>query len=120
MPLHPLRSFQEQVYAPVDGVGFVHDPEGPANHQDEHDDGGCAFKALEEGREDLPRLRLAIYMVVGVVHDDAAFVAIHVNDLAVELTAGDYPSKNRTRYNDGKDDCKRVRYFKVRTHGEQI
>ncbi len=91
--LHPPQECHD---ADVDGVAVVQYPEGAADHKDEDDDVGFVAEAVEERGKDLPRLRLALDVVEGVVFDDEAcgLAAVGVADgdgLSHELSAGDEP-----------------------------
>jgi len=54
----PDGKLQKGTYAHINGPGVVHDPKGPANHQNEDDDAGLALKTHEQCGKNLPGLGL--------------------------------------------------------------
>ena len=109
MFLHPLCPVQKQIDTLIDGIGFVHNPECPTNHQDEYDDGGGAFESLEEGGENLPGLGLVLHMMVRIAHHHVAFMAVHHDSLAVKLAAGNNPRQDSAHHDDREHNRKGVR-----------
>ena len=55
-------------------------------------------------------------MVIGIFHNHATFMSVHVHSLSVELAARDNPRQQSTNYDDRKNDSEGMWYFEIRTH----